>query len=141
MIYSLCYSLDGIYGPGGGIYRKRREAVACAVDLSKTALDTLADWVHDADWFDASGDLTDASSLFATEGEDELANAISQVSDAMKGQGIGFIDIVAHDNLFALIDHHHMDTWLSAQLCTRIKDVKSAYDTLESDISDEWRPA
>lgn len=75
MIYSLYYSLEGVIGPGGAIDKRRGELVAQAVNLARTAVDMLGDWVDDADWFDASGDESDVLSILDTEDEEELAAA------------------------------------------------------------------
>src|SRR5262245_37459833 len=113
MIHSLHFLLDGVAGPGGAIDERRGELVAFAVDLARTAVGMLGDWVNDADWFDASGEQSDIHALLASEDEGELVDVVSQVSDAMKGQGMGFIDLEQHDDLFALIDCHYMVEWVS----------------------------
>lgn len=141
MIYSLHFSLDGVFGPGGAINERRGELVAQAVDIARAAVDVLGDWVADAEWFDASGNESDVLSIFDTEDEDELIAAVAQISDAMKAQRIGFIDLAEHDDLFALIDHHSMVEWVSKAMRDRILKVKRAYRALEGDLSDEWSAA
>jgi hypothetical protein len=96
MLHSLYFSIDGVLGPGGSIDARRSEILKQAVSLAKTGLELLGDWANDADWFDGAGLPVDAWSLFETEDEDELQDAVSQVSDAMKTQGTGFIDVKQH---------------------------------------------
>jgi hypothetical protein len=141
MLYSLHFSIDGIIGPGGEIRERQEELIGQAVVLAKTAVDLLGDWVHDADWFDASGEPSDVLSIFDTEDDDELIAAVGQISDAMKSQRLGFIDFHAHDDLFALIDYHSMLEWISPSMRARILEAKRICNALKADLSFEWSAA
>ena len=138
MLYSLHYYLDGISGEGGAIDTNRAAIVDHAASLAKVAVDMLGDWVTVLEWYDAKGEPTDVESLFKTNDEDELEHAVSEVSEAMKGQRLGYIDIHEHDDLFALIKHHRVAEWVQEPLRERIAATKRAYFHLMTDISDEW---
>lgn len=138
MIYSLHFLLDGICNPSGMISEDRSEVVAFARELARLGVDLLDDWVSDADWFDSAGNPSDVLSILEADDEDDLMNAVSQVSDAMQSRRVGFIQFNEHDDLFALLDHHHAGDWLPQHLRDRVDGLRRAYRALTQDLSDEW---
>jgi hypothetical protein len=138
MIFSLYFHLDGICRPSGLISEDRSEVVAFARDIAQSGVGLLDDWVTDADWLDADGSPSDARSILDALDENDLLNAISQVSDAMQSRRVGFIQFNEHDDLFALLDHHHAVEWLPQHLRDHVDELRRAYRALTQDLSDEW---
>lgn len=146
MLHSLTYSLEGVYGPSGTIYNDKADLVRHAGQVAKVGADILGDILSAVDSEQDDEGCVDSESinvlnLLNSDDETEQEEAISRISDLLKINQMGYIDLHTHDDLFALIEYHDVIEWISPQLRTRIKKIQNLYGALAADISDQWSAA
>lgn len=138
MLYVVTYEIEGICGPGGSVNTSRDEIIRFAKSMAEIALDQMGDDVSFGEWFDLDGNETDPQKLLQSNDLDEVTNIISQISDAMKSQRAGYLDLWEYSDVFQLIEEHEVIAWCSAALKDQITQVRKAYFALVRDLSDEW---
>jgi hypothetical protein len=109
-----------------------------AKSMAETALDQMDDAVSVVEWYDLDGNETDPRKLLQSNDLDEVANIISQISDAMKSQRAGYLDLWEYGDVFRLIEEHEVTTWCSEALKDQIAQVQKVYFALVRNLSDEW---
>lgn len=138
MIYSLCYCIEPAYGPAGSVSESVEEILGVAVSYANEALAHLDDWVNEVEWFDLMGEPADIRSLLKSTDAEQVRDALTQVSDTLKARGDGWLDIVEHDDLFALIAHHDVREWASDSLKEAISQARRTYTEAIAKLSDCW---
>lgn len=138
MLHSVTYRLDGIYGPGGYVSADRADAIEYAVSLANVALDQLGDYVSVTEWFDCSGNEVNPRDLLGTTDLDEVANMVGQISDTLKGQDMGHLDLLTYDDLFELLAAHHVTEWCSPGLREKISAARTACHDVVVALAEEW---
>ena len=103
MLYAVTYHIEGICGPGGSVDTSRDEILWFAKSMAEITLDQMDDAVSVVEWFDLDGNETDPRKLLQSNDLDEVANIISQISDAMMSQRAGYLDLWKYSDIFQLI--------------------------------------
>jgi hypothetical protein len=138
MLYAVTYQIEGICGPGGSVDTSRDEIMRFAKSMAEIALHQMDDAVSVVEWYDLDGNETDPRKLLQSNDLDEVANIISQISDAMKSQRAGYLDLWEYGDIFRLIEEHEVTTWCSEALKDQIAQVQKVYFALVRNLSDEW---
>lgn len=139
MLYAVTYEISGIVGPAGFIDTDRDEVVRFAKSIAEVSLDCLGDRVTVHEWYDLEGEeVRDLRSLLKSGDEKEVLDIIGQISDHMKGQKEGNIDIWEYKDIFELVDEHNVMSWCSKSLNKEIARIRKEYFSLIREISDEW---
>jgi hypothetical protein len=99
--------------------------LALAADIAALALDQMGDAVGLSDWYDLDGNEADPRKLLLTPNADELVNAIEQISDHMKGDKSGYIDLWKYSDVFALIEEQSVEDWSSKRLKNTILECRT----------------
>ena len=138
MLHAVTFKIEGICGPAGYVDTSRDKVIRHAKSIAEVALDQMGDGVSFHEWFDLEGNEAEPFNLLQSADLIEVENIVVQISDAMKGEGSGCIDVHEYSDLFQLIEDQNFDSWCSASLKDRITEVKRAYFSLIQAISDEW---
>ena len=138
MIYAVTYEIVGITGQEGAVDVSRERILEFAKNMAQVALDHLGDSVNFVDWYDLNGDEIETNALLTSADADELTDSISQISDELKCQREGWIDLWEYSDLFELVKEHYVEEWCSQQMKQRIADVRREYYGLVYDLSEEW---
>jgi hypothetical protein len=138
MIYALTFEFKGFVDPGGSASSSQDEIIKYARSMAEIALDHFEDALSFDEWCDLNQDPVDPRELLKSDDPDELKNIISQISDALKADRHGYIDLWEYNDLFELIKDHEVPSWCDEPLKSEIATVRKDYFTLMHHISDEW---
>jgi hypothetical protein len=138
MLYAVTYEIKGISGPAGSLDTNRGEIIEFAKSMAEVALDQMGDDIFSYDWYDLEENEADPRKLLRSSDINQVANAISQVSEFMKTEQLGYIDFWEYGDIFQLIEEQEVRSWCSISLQNQIELVKKAYFALVRGISDEW---
>jgi len=138
MIYAVTYNIRDIVGPAGYVSENKDEVLAHAVEIAAIALDQMDDAVPLSDWYDLKGDNADPRNTLHATGVDEHRYAIQQISDHLKSENSGFIDLWEYADVFSLIEEHNVETWCSDRLKKAIVECRRNISSLLQTIAEEW---
>ncbi len=138
MLYAITYEIEGISGPGGAIKTSQKDIVDLAKPMAETALYQLDDAVSLGEWYNLEGEDTDPRKILYLDDIDEVINIIGQISDAMKADKVGYIDLHEYEDIFQLIEDQDVTSWCSSSLKDSIAKVRKDYFGLVHELSDEW---
>ena len=138
MLHVVTCEIDGIYGPCGHVFNSRQEALAFAKAIAETALDQLCDAVPLGEWYDLAGEEVDPYQALKSDDPDLVGDMIGQISDAMKADRSGYVDLADFDDIFELLVGHDVASWCSNSLKVRIAELHRAYSSLLDDLEKEW---
>jgi hypothetical protein len=138
MIYAVTYKLSDLIGPAGYVSENKDEVLAHAVEIAAIALDQMDDAVALSDWYDLKGGNADPRNLLSAASEGERRNTIQQISDHLKSENSGFIDLWEYADVFSLIEEHDVETWCSDRLRKVIFECRKNVSSLLQLIAEEW---
>jgi hypothetical protein len=138
MLYAVTYELEGIQGPGGYVSRSRSEVLGFAKGIAEVVLDQLGDAVSIEEWYDLNGEEANPRILLQSDDPDQVTDVISQISDAMKAERSGYLDLKEYTNLFELADAEGVESWCSSTLRARLHELRKGYWAVVDELSAEW---
>ena len=138
MIYCVVYENQGVSGPCGNIFLSREEAVVFAKDIAKSMFEKFGDPGAMCEWVNSGGDKIDPFNLQAATEVEEMECFIEQVSDVMKTECEGFVDIFEYEDFFQLCQNQNVEQWCSDKLKEKIRTIRKEYFGLIDQVSCEW---
>lgn len=141
VLHLVTFNLEGIVGPGGFISETREGVVSFAVPLAETALNQLGDKVNALEWYDLSGSEQNPRELLTFGDHEEAAKVIGQISDYLKADTSGYIDLWAYSSFFDLVREHDVERWCSTNVKLAIKTAREAYAEAIESLSRDWECA
>jgi len=148
MLHSVIFNLEGVFGPCGDVSSNRSEILDQAVTFARVAADSLGDQLSALDeelesiaenndgGVDPSRSVRD---LLDSAHSEDRERAVSMISDLLKSQSMGYLDLASHDDLFTLVEDHDLMSWVSPALKARIELARKQNAQLVQEISTEWR--
>lgn len=137
MIYVVTYNLESVLGPGGFMSESRDEVMTCAVTWARQGLASLDDYVNLAEWYGDDGEPIEGSALWTAD-DTVIVSLLDQISDAMRTERHGYVDVFEYPDLFEAVKSHDVEAWASDEALQSIRDARKAYLRAISIVADEW---
>jgi hypothetical protein len=122
----------------GYVSENNDEVLEHAVEIAAIALDQMDDAVAPSNWHDLKGDIADPRNILHATSIDERRNAIRQISDHLKSDNSGFIDLWEYADVLSLIEEHDIESWCSDRLKKAIVECRRNVSSLIHLIAEEW---